>query len=53
MQFTTYWTANGANREERRKTESETNNISELKRDKTISSCILACNRGHKKRAFK
>jgi hypothetical protein len=49
MQFTTCWTANGADREVRRKIKNETNNICELKSDKTISGCILACNRGHKK----
>jgi len=50
MQFTTCWTANGADREMWRKTENETNNICELKSYKTISGCILACNRGHHKK---
>jgi hypothetical protein len=47
MRFNTCWTANGADREVRRKTENKTNNICELKSDKTISGCILAYNRGH------
>jgi hypothetical protein len=42
-----------ADREVRRKTENETNNIYELKSDKIISGCILACNRGHQKKSMK
>jgi hypothetical protein len=49
MQCNICWTANRADREVMHKTENETNNISELKSDKNISSCILACNRAHKK----
>ena len=52
MQFNICWTANGAAREVRRKTENGTNNICELKSDKTISGCVLACNRGHQKKSM-
>jgi hypothetical protein len=42
----------GADREVRRETENETNNICKLKSDKIISGCILASNRGHQKKSM-
>jgi hypothetical protein len=53
MQFNICWAAKGAGREVRHKTENEKNNNCELKNDKIISGCILDCNRGHQKRAWK
>jgi len=52
MQFHICWTAKGADREVRHKTENEKNNICELKSDKIISGCIMACNWGHQKKSM-